>query len=904
MLTSSRKGMTAKQTIDYYTSGLAKEDYYFMDTEVSYWSGKGASMLGLEGEVDKQDFINLANNKHPETGQKLKPRQSQKMIAANDLTFSVPKDVSMAMTFTKDAEVKQELMDIVMDASKHTNTYIESLMQTRKHRGLKTRDEYTNNAVISNYLQSTSRPVDGIPMPQWHIHTLLHNLTYVEDKERFHAAQVADIYKKRPIIEDYFHNELAKGLTDKGYAITREHGKARLVGISREGIESFSTRTKQIEDYCKANDITDPKIKGELGAKLRQNKKDALPFDQVEAYWNQLLSDDDRDAIDNLKRDASEIPHISSEQALDFALEHHLENESRVTEKHLLRTAMRHGVGTVDLHEIKAGYQEKGVLLFYGDRGIEATTRDIHQREQETNKIVREGRFSKWEHTEYSYDMPEFFSKKQRKGLLRLANSTNLVDSVKGLAGAGKTTVLRTFDDWLAKEDKKLLATAPTHSATNNLKQDGFRDTATLAKLLHSKELQEQFSNEVVLLDEAGMVGEEDMHKLMVMVKENNMRLVMVGDDKQHSAVARGEPFRLINKYAGLKVIELDEIRRQKTERYRAAVAWLSKGEVVHGFKQLDKMGVIKEIGDEERYKVLANDYVDAVNRGESALVVSPTHAEKDLVTDEVRNALKEEGKIGKEEKTINVHRQTHLSTAQKKNARFYEVGQRLQLNQNVRGFTKGDKLTVVGFGSDALIVENADGKIGDVKLNQAKRFNLYEHQEKGFAQGDVIRITQGGNSTLKGQNTRYNTNDRYTIKGFTKDGDMKLEGGRILSKEFGNIDHGIVTTSHSSQGQTVDNVFIANSSTSFGQATNLKQFYVSASRGKYTATVYTDDKQELLNQVQKTAERQTATELLEKGNDSWGDKVREQFKRAQDFIDDQQRRMSNDHNREVGYGR
>ena len=46
--------------------------------------------------------------------------------------------------------------------------------------------------------------------------------------------------------------------------------------------------------------------------------------------------------------------------------------------------------------------------------------------------------------------------------------------------------------------------------------------------------------------------------------------------------------------------------------------------------------------------------------------------------------------------------------------------------------------------------------------------------------------------------------------------------------------------------------------------ASNRRQFYVSVSRGKKQATIYTNDKDELLAAVRKSDERLSATELLD----------------------------------------
>ena len=69
----------------------------------------------------------------------------------------------------------------------------------------------------------------------------------------------------------------------------------------------------------------------------------------------------------------------------------------------------------------------------------------------------------------------------------------------------------------------------------------------------------------------------------------------------------------------------------------------------------MDKLGWIKQVEDSDRYKQLAAAYLAAVaekKRGgenKSALVVSPTHAEADRITQAIRAGLKRKGKLGDE---------------------------------------------------------------------------------------------------------------------------------------------------------------------------------------------------------------------------------------------------------------
>ena len=51
------------------------------------------------------------------------------------------------------------------------------------------------------------------------------------------------------------------------------------------------------------------------------------------------------------------------------------------------------------------------------------------------------------------------------------------------------------------------------------------------------------------------------------------------------------------------------------------------------------------------------------------------------------------------------------------------------------------------------------------------------------------------------------------------------------------------------------------------GRAASKEQFYVSASRGRFSLSVYTDDKDYLLRSVQQSSKRMTASELSQSHN-------------------------------------
>jgi hypothetical protein len=73
----------------------------------------------------------------------------------------------------------------------------------------------------------------------------------------------------------------------------------------------------------------------------------------------------------------------------------------------------------------------------------------------------------------------------------------------------------------------------------------------------------------------------------------------------------------------------------------------------------------------------------------------------------------------------------------------------------------------------------------------------------------------------------------------------------------------GYVVTSHASQGKTVDVSLIALGQESFAAA-NKEQLYVSVSRGREAVRLYTDDKAAMMDAVQGSAARLSATELMQ----------------------------------------
>jgi ATP-dependent exoDNAse (exonuclease V) alpha subunit len=223
---------------------------------------------------------------------------------------------------------------------------------------------------------------------------------------------------------------------------------------------------------------------------------------------------------------------------------------------------------------------------------------------------------------------------------------------------------------------------------------------------------------------------------------------------------------------------------------------------------------------------------------------VSPTHAEANRITEAIREGLNARGKLRKE-RIVEAWIPSHLTDAEKSDPTQYDPGDLIQFHQNAKGYNKGERLIV------------GEGVSPPVEL--ANRFELYHSTQLALALGDRVRITAGG-KTMDGKH-RLNNGSLLTIEGFTKRGDIIVDHGWVIDRDFGHLTYGYCITSHASQGVTVDKVFIGMSSESFG-ATNELTGYVAITRGKEQAQIFTDDREELLKAVSRPDDPLSATEL------------------------------------------
>jgi ATP-dependent exoDNAse (exonuclease V) alpha subunit len=115
-----------------------------------------------------------------------------------------------------------------------------------------------------------------------------------------------------------------------------------------------------------------------------------------------------------------------------------------------------------------------------------------------------------------------------------------------------------------------------------------------------------------------------------------------------------------------------------------------------------------------------------------------------------------------------------------------------------------------------------------------------------------VLRVVNGEFASVVGLNEHQAS--------LRLDNDREIKAG--LS-HLRHIDYGYASTSHSAQGATVDRVIVNVDSIRSAQLVNQKQFYVSLSRARSDARIYTDDMEALGRAVGRLPQKSIALDAV-----------------------------------------
>jgi conjugative relaxase-like TrwC/TraI family protein len=838
--------------VEYFREHMVVGDYLTEAGKAEMtWVGSGVERLGLSGRCQLEHFEKLCQGQHPVTGEKLLVRDkgAQRRVCFFG-QISPPKDVSLLYLVGGD----QRIGDWWREAVTETVHEIEAVTATRVRRGGANDDRATGSLVAAIVTHDASRSLD----PQLHTHLCIMNVTYDRTEDRWKSVQPSAFYRHQGYFREVCYNKLAQRMVAAGYALDSVRSLGfNVQGVSAELRERFSKRRRAILAQAKELGAATQDALQAVTGESRAAKK-AATAGELRAGWVREAGDgmiELREAV--ARADGRGVPPsaISPSQAIVSAEAHVFERKSVVDDRLLLREALIAGRGQVDLAALKralVGRERSGELLRVED---EIASRD---------GLASEAEFTGWANAQLTRGRPlgkvpagMRLAEDQAAAVRALLGSSSGVVVLQGDAGTGKTTCLKTVVAGIEKAGGRVFGCAPSSGATEVLRQELTAEADTLQQLLVNESLQRANRGRVLLVDEAGLVSMREMRDLCRVAARHDNRLLLVGDTKQHGSVEAGDALRCLQEFARVPVFQLTEIRRQSDPAYRAAVARLAKGDAFGAFNQFNRLGAVREVRDlAAMFATAADDYVRTVQAGKSCLAISPVWSEIHQFTDVVRSQLRTSGVIAADDRVYTTVDPLKWTQEERRRVRNYQPGDVLSFHRATGPFSKYDAVTVMRRDNALLVVRDAGGHEHRIDPRHVNGFSVGLAQSTPVAVGD--RLMLRGNFRPAG----LRNGDLVTVAGFAPDGGIRLKDGRNLPAWFREFSHGYATTSHSSQGKTVDRgiLIMADEGIAGG---NLKQAYVSNSRFRESQMIYTSDRAAAREAMMRTADRKLALELV-----------------------------------------
>jgi conjugative relaxase-like TrwC/TraI family protein len=531
-------------------------------------------------------------------------------------------------------------------------------------------------------------------------------------------------------------------------------------------------------------------------------------------------------------------------------------------------------------------------------------------------------------------------SAQQLAAVRHILTTRDQVLAVEGKAGAGKSWAMSDVVENARAAGWTVRGFAPYTGQAENLREMGLGNAKTVAALLHEKPSEQPSARQLWIVDEAGVLGSSDMRRLLDRAASENARVVLVGDRYQHGAVAAGKPFVYLQQagLAAVRIDEiqrqkvpakslveaaaqaragnwpgaiaamerhaanpkarpipemkaalalaregrLDEARgvlEQRAGQAHAladAVLAASDGDARKAIEILSAAGKVHEVADRaERHRLIADDYM-RTPEGQSCIVVAPTNAERRDLNRRIREQLVGAGKVQRKSYRASVRVPKGLTTAQKRDARFYAAGDRVSFTRAARAhrIAQGDAGQVLGVDrkTNSVRVELEGGRVitfnparveADAATLDTRRLAVgdrIQYREPAIAEGEKVaagaqRITNGARGTIT------------KIDHTTGQACVELMSGRKVQLDLSKaqpIDLAYCVTSHASQGRTEDRSISTVDSTHPRSVVNREQAYVTKSRAGLEAVVYTDNAARLADAVSREAGKTSALELVQ----------------------------------------
>jgi len=315
-------------------------------------------------------------------------------------------------------------------------------------------------------------------------------------------------------------------------------------------------------------------------------------------------------------------------------------------------------------------------------------------------------------------------SDEQRAMVRHVVRESGDLAVVQGVAGAGKSFALATAREAWEAQGYRVLGAALAGKAAEGLEVS----SGIASRSIHAWEHAWQHDRnrltgkDVLVIDEAGMVGSRQMQRVLAEVERAGAKVVLVGDIRQLQAIEAGAPMRAIADQVGQVV--LGEVRRQEGDWQRKASEDLAKGQVAEALDAYGRAGHIhKHMTQQGAIETMVARWAAnrQANPKELNLMLAFRRGEVRALNEAARSQRHLAGELGPDQLVVT------------------EQGERHFAQHERVVFLKNDRLLGVMNGSLGT-VEGIRGHIMTVRLDGADHKQVvfdvreYKHLDHGYA--------------------------------------------------------------------------------------------------------------------------------------------------------------------------
>jgi conjugative relaxase-like TrwC/TraI family protein len=669
-------GKLAAGQAQYYLDTVAAgaEEYYVGGREApGQWCGRSAELLGLTGEVDGEQLHRLLRHLHPVTGERLTAARSVPTVVGFDATFSAPKSVSLLFALG-DPETSNEVRNAHDVAVAEALRVYEEISAGRRGKG-GLRSVEGDGFVAAGFRHRTSRNAD----PQLHTHAVIANVVHAQADDRWTALDGRPLYGWARPVGFLYEAQLRWELTRRlGVTWTPiKNGIGDIVGFSPKVLKAFSTRRAEIDERLAILGQEGSKATQDAVYKTRKPKDPNLDVGDLAGEWRERAASqglDDAALAAALHRVADAPPlDVAAVFASLSAPDGLTEKRSTFGRKEVIQgvcNALTSGGHVDDVLELVDAYLTSehvvgldatatptlrvggGRLVPGGAAEQQWTTPDMIALEQrllaQTAARQHEGAgVAEPGALAGSLARRTTLTDEQRRMVEQLCRSGAGVDVIEGVAGAGKTYALAAARDaWEASGHRVIGASLAARTAAR-LEQGSGIPSTSLDRLLHRVERDDPLTDrDVVVIDEAAMVGTRKLMRLLDHAAAARAKVVLIGDPRQLPEIEAGGAFASLSNRFGDAT--LTKNRRQIEPWERDALAALRAGDIDQALGAYEAHGRIHQPDDARAQ--LVEDWWNARQQGERGLMVAPRLREVDDLNRRARQLLRGHGLLGAEE--------------------------------------------------------------------------------------------------------------------------------------------------------------------------------------------------------------------------------------------------------------